>query len=360
MARRFKNILETVGNTPVVKINRLSPPDVNLYVKIEAFNPLGSVKDRLALGVIEEAEHSGQLKPGQTVIEATSGNTGIGLAMVCAQKGYPLVITMAETFSVERRRLMRFLGAKVVLTPAAQRGMGMVVKAAELAKTHGWFLTRQFENEANPDMHSRTTAREIIADFAGERLDYWVTGYGTGGTLKGVARVLAKERPETKIIVCEPQDAQLLESGLPQQRNLDGSAAAAHPAFKPHPMQGWNSRFHSEAHRRRGRHACYQPHHSDRERGSVALQPRFGAEGRNFCRHHRGSDVCRRLARVCGSTEGRDRALYAAGYRRTLSEHAVVCGYSRRYERRGNRNFAFDAGCSDGRLSPSWGRISLR
>ncbi len=243
MARKFQNILETVGNTPVVKINRLAPPDVNLYVKIEAFNPLGSVKDRLALGVIEAAERSGQLKPGQTVIEATSGNTGIGLAMVCAQKGYPLVLTMAETFSVERRKLMRFLGAKVVLTPAAQRGMGMVVKALELAKTHGWFLTRQFENEANPDMHSRTTAREIIADFAGERLDYWVTGYGTGGTLKGVARVLAKERPDTKIIVCEPQDAPLLESGIPQQRNPDGSAAAAHPAFKPHPMQGWTPDF---------------------------------------------------------------------------------------------------------------------
>ena len=189
---RFANILGTIGNTPVVKITRLAPPDVNLYVKIEAFNPLGSVKDRLALGIIEEGERSGALKPGQTVIEATSGNTGIGLAMVCAQKGYPLVVTMAETFSVERRRLMRFLGAKVVLTPAALRGVGMVNKAMELAKTHGWFLTRQFENEANPDMHSRTTAREIIADFAGERLDYWVTGYGTGGTLKGVARVLAK------------------------------------------------------------------------------------------------------------------------------------------------------------------------
>ncbi len=243
MARKFQNILETVGNTPVVKINTLAPADVNLYVKIEAFNPLGSVKDRLALGVIEAAERSGQLKSGQTVIEATSGNTGIGLAMVCAQKGYPLVITMAETFSVERRRLMRFLGARVVLTPAAQRGMGMVVKAVELAKTHGWFLTRQFENEANPDMHSRTTAREIIADFAGERLDYWVTGYGTGGTLKGVARVLTQERPDTKIIVCEPQDAPLLESGIPQQRNPDGSAAAAHPAFKPHPMQGWTPDF---------------------------------------------------------------------------------------------------------------------
>src|SRR6185503_20789543 len=163
--------------------------------------------------------------------------------MVCAAKGYPLVVTMAEQFSVERRRLMRFLGAKVVLTPQAQRGMGMVSKAVELAKTHGWFLTRQFENEANPDMHSRTTAQEILRDFAGDPLDYWVTGYGTGGTLKGVARVLAKERPETKIVVCEPADAQLLASGTAQQRNPDGSAAVAHPSFKPHPMQGWTPDF---------------------------------------------------------------------------------------------------------------------
>jgi cysteine synthase A len=240
---KFRNILETVGNTPVVRINRLAPPHVNLYAKIEAFNPLGSVKDRLALGIIEAAEKSGQLKPGQTVIEATSGNTGIGLAMVCAAKGYPLVVTMAETFSVERRKLMRFLGAKVVLTPAAGRAFGMVVKATELAQIHGWFLTRQFENEANADMHSRTTAPEIIADFKGERLDYWVTGYGTGGTLKGVARVLKAERPDTKIIVCEPEDAPLLESGIEQARNPDGSPASAHPAFKPHPMQGWTPDF---------------------------------------------------------------------------------------------------------------------
>lgn len=243
MGRKFANILETVGNTPVVRIGRLAPPDVNLFVKIEAFNPLGSVKDRLALGVIEDAERRGVLKPGQTVIEATSGNTGIGLAMVCAQKGYPLVVTMAETFSVERRKLMRFLGAKVVLTPAAERGIGMVKKAVELAETHGWFLTRQFENEANADMHSRTTAREIIADFEGERLDYWVTGFGTGGTLKGVARVLAKERPDTKIVVCEPADAPMLTSHLPQQRRPDGSPAAAHAAWKPHPMQGWGPDF---------------------------------------------------------------------------------------------------------------------
>ncbi|MEO8652353.1 MAG: cysteine synthase A [Hyphomicrobiaceae bacterium] len=240
---KFESILGTIGNTPVVRINKLAPAGINLYVKIEAFNPLGSVKDRLALGVIEAAEKSGELKPGQTVIEATSGNTGIGLAMVCAQKGYPLVVTMAETFSVERRRLMRFLGAKVVVTPAAGRGVGMVNKAVELAKAHGWFLTRQFENEANPDIHSRTTAREIIEDFKGEKLDYWVTGYGTGGTLKGVSRVLAKEMPNTKIIVCEPEDAQLLTSGVPQERNPDGSAAMPHPAFKPHPMQGWTPDF---------------------------------------------------------------------------------------------------------------------
>src|SRR3954453_9539429 len=183
---KYASILETVGNTPVVRINRLAPAHVNLYVKIEAFNPLGSVKDRLALGVIEGAERTGALKPGQTVIEATSGNTGIGLAMVCAAKGYPLVVTMAESFSVERRKLMRFLGAKVILTPAAQRATGMVNKAMALAQQHGLFLTRQFENEATADIHSRTTAREIINDFACERLDYWVTGFGTGGTLKGV------------------------------------------------------------------------------------------------------------------------------------------------------------------------------
>jgi cysteine synthase A len=243
MGRKYQSILDTIGNTPVVRINRLAPQGVNLFVKIEAFNPLGSVKDRLALGVIEAAEQSGELKPGQTVIEATSGNTGIGLAMVCAAKGYPLVVTMAEPFSVERRKLMRFLGAKVIVTPAAERAVGMITKTIELAKAHGWYMTRQFENEANPDFHSRTTAREILDDFSGQRLDYWVTGYGTGGTLKGVARVLAKERPETKIVVCEPGDAQLLGSGIAQSRNSDGTPAAPHPTFKPHPMQGWTPDF---------------------------------------------------------------------------------------------------------------------
>ncbi len=240
---RYRNILETVGKTPVVRVNKLAPAEVNLFVKVEAFNPLGSVKDRLALGVIEAAEKSGALKPGQTIVEATSGNTGIGLAMVCAVKGYPLVITMAESFSVERRKLMRYLGAKVVLTPAKDRGTGMVAKAKELAAKNGWFMTRQFENDANPAIHERTTAREIIDDFKGERLDYWVTGYGTGGTLTGVARVLRKERPETKIIVSEPDVAALLSSGDGQARQGDGTAKGSHPAWTPHPIQGWTPDF---------------------------------------------------------------------------------------------------------------------
>jgi cysteine synthase A len=240
---KYQSILETVGRTPVVRVNKLGPQGINLFVKIEAFNPLGSVKDRLALGVIEDAEKRGELKPGQTVIEATSGNTGIGLAMVCAAKGYPLVVTMVETFSVERRKLMRFLGAKVILTPAADRGVGMVNKTVELAKANGWFMTRQFENEANADMHSRTTAREIVDDFKGDKLDYWVTGFGTGGTLKGVGRVLVKEMPNTKIVLCEPADAAMVTSHQPQERKPDGSPAKGHPAWKPHPMQGWGPDF---------------------------------------------------------------------------------------------------------------------
>ena len=238
-----QNILDTIGNTPVVRINKLGPEGVNLYAKVESFNPLGSVKDRLALGVIEAAEAAGELQPGQTVVEATSGNTGIGLAMVCAAKGYPFVCVMAESFSVERRRIMRFLGAKVVLTPAAQKGSGMINKAKELAAEHGWFLTRQFENEANADMHTRTTAVEIVDAFADTKLDYWVTGYGTGGTMKGVARVLRERSPDTKIILCEPELAQLVASGVAQERNEDGSPAASHPEFTPHPMQGWTPDF---------------------------------------------------------------------------------------------------------------------
>ncbi len=241
--QRFGSVLETIGNTPVIKVNNLAPKGVNLFVKFEAFNPAGSVKDRLAMSIIEAAEKSGALKPGQTVVEATSGNTGIGLAMVCAQKGYPLVVTMADSFSVERRKLMRMYGAKVVLTPRAEKGFGMYRKAVELAEEHGWFLARQFETEANADIHAATTAQEILRDFDDVPLTAFVTGYGTGGTVTGVARVLRKERPDTKIVLSEPANAQLLGSGKAQSRDDTNAPAASHPAFEPHPIQGWTPDF---------------------------------------------------------------------------------------------------------------------
>ena len=222
-----ENILGTIGNTPVVKIHKLAPAHTTIYVKCEAFNPLSSVKDRLAIAIIEDAERRGTLKPGQTVVEATSGNTGIALAMVCAVKGYPFVALMSDSFSVERRKLMRILGAKVILTPAAERGSGMVKKAEELAKKNGWFLARQFENPANPEYHRNTTGPEILRDFVGRRLDWWVTGYGTGGTLTGVSDMLRKARPETKIAVVEPEGAALL----------------AGKEWKPHKIQGWTPDF---------------------------------------------------------------------------------------------------------------------
>jgi cysteine synthase A len=223
----YENILGTIGRTPIVRIQRLAPPDAAIYVKCEFFNPLGSVKDRLAIGIIEDAERSGELKPGQTVIEATSGNTGIALAMVCAVKGYPFVAVMVETFSIERRKIMRMLGAKVILTPAAERGTGMVRKAAELAAKNGWFLARQFENPANPAYHRSTTGPEIVADFVGRRLDLFVTGWGTGGTLTGAGEVIRLARPDVRIIVAEPEGAALL-SGKP---------------FTPHKIQGWTPDF---------------------------------------------------------------------------------------------------------------------
>jgi cysteine synthase A len=241
--RLFDSVLDTIGDTPCIRVNNLAPEHVRLYVKAEAFNPAASVKDRLAVNIIEAAERSGALKPGQTVVEATSGNTGIGLAMVCAQKGYPLVVTMAESFSIERRRLMRMLGAKVVLTPKEAKGFGMYRKAIELAEANGWFLARQFETSANADIHEATTAREILADFKGERLDYFVTGYGTGGTVTGVARVLRKERPETRIVLSEPANAQIVGSGTPTPRDDSGVAQESHPAFQPHPIQGWTPDF---------------------------------------------------------------------------------------------------------------------
>jgi cysteine synthase A len=240
---RYENILDTIGNTPLVRLNRLAPAGVNLFVKVESFNPLGSVKDRMARAIIEDAERTGALRPGQTVIEATSGNTGIGLAMVCAQKGYPLVLVMAESFSLERRKLLRFMGARVVLTPAAEKGSGMLNKAIELAAHHGWFLCRQFENEANAEVHTRTTAQEILADFAGETIHAFVSGFGTGGTLLGVARGLKAADPRIQVIAAEPDNAQLLGSGIAQARDASGRATASHPRFRPHLMQGWSPDF---------------------------------------------------------------------------------------------------------------------
>jgi cysteine synthase A len=223
----YDSILGTIGRTPIVRIQRLAPANVTLYAKCEFFNPLSSVKDRLAIALIEDAEARGVLKPGQTVIEATSGNTGIALAMVCAAKGYPFVAVMVESFSVERRRIMRMLGAKVILTPAAERGQGMVRKAQALAEKHGWHLARQFDSPANPAYHRNTTGAEILSDFAGRRLDYFVTGWGTGGTLTGVGEMLRLARPETQIIAAEPENAAML-SGKP---------------FTPHKIQGWTPDF---------------------------------------------------------------------------------------------------------------------
>ncbi len=224
---RYNNILETIGNTPIVRVNRCAPEHVDMYVKVESFNPLASVKDRLAYAVIKDARDSGALKPGQTVVEATSGNTGIALAMVCAALGHPFVATMVETFSIERRKIMRALGAKVILTPAAERGSGMVRRATELAEEHGWFLARQFENPANPAYHAQTTGPEILRDFAGDRLDYWVTGWGTGGTLSGAGRVLKAARPDLKVVATEPEQAALLSGA----------------EWSPHKIQGWTPDF---------------------------------------------------------------------------------------------------------------------
>ena len=235
---RYDNILGTIGRTPVVRLRHMVPPHVELYAKLESFNPMASVKDRMARAVIEAAEASGELKPGQTVVEATSGNTGIALAMVCASKGYPLVIVMAENFSIERRRLMRFLGAKVVLTPAWQKGSGMVAKARELADTHGWFLPRQFDNEANAHVHEETTGPEILSDFFDQPLTHWVTGSGTGGTLLGVGRYLRRHSPQTRIVLCEPDNSPVLRSGVPGD-----PATGSHPQFRPHLMQGWSPDF---------------------------------------------------------------------------------------------------------------------
>ncbi len=223
----YDSILQTIGNTPVVRLNRMGPDGVELFVKVESFNPLASVKDRLAYAIVNDALQKGELQAGQTVVEATSGNTGIALAMVCAALGHPFVATMADSFSVERRKIMRGLGAKVILTPAAERGTGMVKRAEELAEKYGWFLARQFENPANPDYHASTTGPEILSDFAGRRLDYWVTGYGTGGTMTGAGRVIKAARPDVRIVATEPAAAALL----------------AGKEWAPHKIQGWTPDF---------------------------------------------------------------------------------------------------------------------
>ena len=239
----YDDVLKTVGNTPTIKIKNVSPDGINIFVKAEYFNPASSVKDRLAKNIIETAEKNNILQPGQTVVEATSGNTGIGLAMVCASKGYPLIVTMPDSASIERRKLMRFLGAKVLLTPASEGGTGAYNAALSLVNKNGWFYAKQFENDANADIHEMTTGKEIFNDFKDIGLDYWVSGYGTGGTFSGVARILRKEMPNTKLIITEPDVAPLVSSGIKQKRADDNSPSSSHPKWSPHPIQGWTTDF---------------------------------------------------------------------------------------------------------------------
>ena len=349
--RLYQSIVDTVGDTPVVRVNRLAPEHVAVYVKCEFFNPAASVKDRLALNIIEAAERDGTLEPGQTVVEATSGNTGVGLAMVCAAKGYPLVVTMADSFSTERRQLMRILGAKVVLTPRALKGHGMYMKAKELAEKHGWFLARQFETPANADIHESTTAREIIADFEGGRLDYFVSGYGTGGTVAGVGRVLKTAWPEAKIVLSEPANAQLVGSGIPQARSEDGGPAVGHSAFEPHPIQGWTPDFIPLV-----LQEAIDGHYYDelipiagRRRHEVGAGA--GGEGGDPDRHLRRRDLRRRHAgrrdRARGVGDPRD----AARHRRALPLDPAVRALRGGDERGGARDHALDPGLPDG-LTP--------
>ena len=346
--RLYESIVDTVGDTPVVRVNRLAPEHVAVYVKCEFFNPGASVKDRLALNIIEAAERDGTLAPGQTVVEATSGNTGVGLAMVCAAKGYPLVVTMADSFSIERRQLMRILGAKVVLTPRALKGHGMYMKAKELAEKHGWFLARQFETPANADIHESTTAREIIADFEGGRLDYFVTGYGTGGTVAGVGRVLKKAWPEAKIVLSEPANAQLVGSGIPQARSEDGGPAVGHSAFEPHPIQGWTPDFIPLVLQEAIDGHYYDRADPDPGRRRHEVGAGAGGEGGDPDRHLRRLDLRRRHAgrrdRARGVGDPRD----AARHRRALPLDAAVRALRGGDERRGARDHALDAGLPDG------------
>ncbi len=310
----YDSILDTIGNTPIVRLHRTGPDHVSIYVKIESFNPMASVKDRLAYAIIKDARDSGALKPGQTVVEATSGNTGIALAMVCAVYGHPFVATMVETFSVERRRLMRALGAKVILTPAAERGSGMVRRAEELSKKHGWFLARQFENPANPAYHRNTTAPEILRDFAGKRLDYWVTGWGTGGTLTGVGEVLKVARPNVKIVVVEPASAAMLSG----------------KEWKPHKIQGWTPDFiPARAEQESGRRIRFGRGPGCTRHGAAPC-----TEGRHLRRHFSGGNACRCARRRKTRAERQRHAGDASGHRRALSLNDSVRRHTRRLGRR--------------------------
>ena len=291
----YDNILQTIGRTPTVRINRLGPDHVNLFVKVEAFNPMASVKDRLAIAIVEDAERKGLLKPGQTIIEATSGNTGIALAMVAAAKGYPFVATMVETFSVERRKLMKALGAKVILTPAAEKATGMVRLAEELAEKNGWFLARQFENQANPDYHRNTTAPEILRDFAGHPLDYFVSGYGTGGTITGVGEVLKVARPEIQVIGTEPAGAALLKGD----------------SWQPHKIQGWTPDFIPEVLNRQVIDQVIPV--TDEVARDTALA--LAREERYFCWHFRRRHVRHGAEGGRNRTAGKQYSGNVAGYR---------------------------------------------
>ena len=320
---------------------------MRLYVKAEFFNPAASVKDRLAISIIEGAERRGDLKPGQTVVEATSGNTGIGLAMVCAAKGYPLVVTMADSFSIERRRMMRFLGAKVVLTPRTAKGMGMYKKAQELAEANGWFYARQFETPDNATIHENTTARELLADFKGERLDYWVTGYGTGGTLTGVGRVLRKERPDTKIILSEPSIAQLLGSGIAQERGADHSPAASHSAFTPHPIQGWTPDFIPYVLQESVDKHYYDELLPIAGPDAIAWSRRLAAEEGIFTGISGGASLAAAI-QVAGRAPRRLGAvLHAARHRRALPVDTAVRGRGHRHDAGGGSPVEVDARLPD-------------
>ena len=344
MGGRFDNILGTIGNTPVIRINKLGPEGVNLYVKVESFNPMGSVKDRLALGLIEDAERRGELSPDRRSSKPRAAIRASALAMVCAQKGYPLVVTMAENFSVERRKLMRFLGARVVLTPGGQKGSGMVAKAAELAKAHGWWQPRQFENPANAEIHARTTAVEILEDFADVSLDYWVTGFGTGGTLNGVSRVLKEKSPHTQIIVCEPDNSAMLASGIAQpqaRRRIPQREPSPLPAA---PDAGLVPGLHPAA---RGAGHCGRSHRrlcADRRQGRAALRQGTRAAGRHLRRHLGGRHVFRCAAGRPRRAAGRQHPVHAARYRRTLPFHAAVRRRRHRDDRGGARTVEVDAG----------------